>query len=149
MGLPQSNTFEFMPTLTKWQNTTILGSGDLISAQWSHLRRFYYWRPSFADNGFPPFKSTTQNQKLFLLLCICISCQPRLKKPNKLQLGNHRLVHVVRDFRPCDVMTKVRYFLRLHFQFSGPSDAHRVKIQVDQDLWKVSRSCSTSRVLKL
>ena len=29
-----------------------------------------------------------------------------------------KLVHVVWDFRPWDAMTKVRYFLMLHFQFS-------------------------------
>ena len=41
-------------------------------------------------------------------------------------------------------MTKVRYFFMLHFQSLGPWEAHRVKIQVDQDLWQVSRSCSIS-----
>ena len=40
-------------------------------------------------------------------------------------------------------MTKVRCFFMLHFQFLGPWDAHRLKIQVDQGLWQVSRSCST------
>ena len=35
------------------------------------------------------------------------------------------------------------------FQFLGPRDAHRVKIQVDLGLEQVSRSCSTSRVLKI
>jgi hypothetical protein len=40
------------------------------------------------------------------------------------------LVYVVRDFRPWDVVTKVLYFLGLHFQFSSPWDAHRIKIQV-------------------
>ena len=43
-----------------------------------------------------------------------------------------------------DVMTKVQYFLMLHFQFLGPWDAQGVKIQVNQGLWHVSRSCSTS-----
>ena len=56
--------------------------------------------------------------------------------------GSIRLVHVVWDFRPWDVMTKVCYFLMLHFQFSSFWDAHRVKMQVDQGLWQVSRSCS-------
>ena len=55
-----------------------------------------------------------------------------------------RLVHVVRWFSYMDVMTKVRYILMLHFQFSGPWDTHRVIIQVHQGLLQVSRSCSTS-----
>ena len=54
------------------------------------------------------------------------------------------LVHVVWQFLCMDVMTKVRYFLMLHFQFLGPWDAQGVKIQVNQGLWHVSRSCSTS-----
>mgnify|MGYP001274070905 CR=1 FL=1 len=35
-------------------------------------------------------------------------------------LGTNKPVHVVWDFCPCDIMTKVHYFLRLHFQFLGP-----------------------------
>ena len=65
------------------------------------------------------------------------------------KLGNFwtmifKVVHVVWDFRPWDVMTKVHYFLMLLSQFSGPWDTQRVKIQVDQGLWLISRSCSTS-----
>ena len=45
-----------------------------------------------------------------------------------IKIHNLRLVHVVRDFRPWEVMMKIRYFFMLHFQFSGPWDAHRVKI---------------------
>ena len=45
-------------------------------------------------------------------------------------------------------MTKVRYFLKLHFQFLGPKDAHRVKTRVDQYFWQVSRSCSTCKCYK-
>ena len=30
----------------------------------SHPSRFCHWCPSFGDNGYPPFKSTTQNQNL-------------------------------------------------------------------------------------
>ena len=56
-----------------------------------------------------------------------------------IKIHNLRLVHVVRDFRPWEVMMKIRYFFMLHFQFSGPWDAHRVKIQVDQGLWQVCR----------
>ena len=33
--------------------------------------------------------------------------------------GDLNLVHVVWDFRPWNVMIKVRYFSMLHFQFSG------------------------------
>ena len=55
-----------------------------------------------------------------------------------------RLVHVVQDFRPWDVMMKVRHLSMLHFQFVGPWDAHRVKFKVDKVLWQVSRSFSTS-----
>ena len=42
---------EPMPTSTKLQNTTILGSGDPVSVQWSYLSRFCYWRHLFANNG--------------------------------------------------------------------------------------------------
>ena len=62
---------------------------------------------------------------------------------------NVKPFHVVWDFRPWNVMPKVCCSLMLHCQFWGPWDAHRVKIQVDQGLEQVSRSCSTSRVLKL
>ena len=47
----------------------------------------------------------------------------------------YSLVHVVWDFRPWDVVAKVCYFFRLHFQFLGPWDAHSVKIQVNKVLW--------------
>ena len=56
-----------MPTPTKSQNPTIVGSGDPDSAQLSHPSRFCHWHPSFGNNGYPPFKKTTQNQNLFLL----------------------------------------------------------------------------------
>ena len=53
-----------------------------------------------------------------------------------------KLVHVVWRLSSMDKMTKEWYFFKLHFQFSGPWDAHRIKIWVDLDLWQVSRSCS-------
>ena len=49
-----------MPTLTKFRNQTLVGSGDPDSAQW-----FCHWRSSFSNNGYPPFKGTTRNQNLF------------------------------------------------------------------------------------
>ena len=52
-----------MPTPTKSRNSTILDQGVLASTQWSHPSRFCYWRLSFGDNGYPPIKSPTQNQK--------------------------------------------------------------------------------------
>ena len=39
-----------MPTPMKSQNTTIWGSGDPASAQWSQPSMFCYWCPLFADN---------------------------------------------------------------------------------------------------
>ena len=54
-----------MPTRTKLQNPAIVGSGDPDSTQLSHLNRFRHWCPSFGNNGYPPSKSTTQNQNLF------------------------------------------------------------------------------------
>ena len=77
-----------MLTPTKVQNPTILGSGDLVSTQWSHPCRFCHWFPSFGNNGYPPFKGTTQYQTLFLRNERIFSCQPRLKK-HLLQLGIH------------------------------------------------------------
>ena len=49
---------------------------------------------------------------------------------------NLKLVHVVWDFRPWDVMTKVydesTLFFRASFSFLGPRDTHSIKIQIDQ-----------------
>ena len=42
-----------MPTPTKSQNTTILGSGDPVRNQWSHPSSFCYWRSLFAGNIYP------------------------------------------------------------------------------------------------
>ena len=58
---------------------TKLRNRNLASAQWSQPRRFHHWRPLFGDNGYPPFKSATQDQN-FSPELIFISCQPRLKK---------------------------------------------------------------------
>ena len=56
-----------------------------------------------------------------------------LSKILLLQDSNIGLLdHVIWDFHPLDVMTKVLYFPVLYFQFSSPWDAHRVKIHVDQ-----------------
>ena len=109
---------------------------------------FWIWDPP----RLVPFYFILKPKFLCLLMC---------KKIASCHFANHimiwtyiksapylNLVHVVWDFRPWDVMTKVRYFLMLHFQFSGPWDANRVKIQVDQGLWQFSRSGSTSGVLK-
>ena len=41
------------------------------------------------------------------------------------KLGLNKLVHVVRQFSSMDDLTKVQYFFKFHFQFSGPWDAHR------------------------
>ena len=54
-----------MPTPSKSRNPTIVGLGDLDSAQCSHPSSFCHWCSSFGDNGYPPFKDTTQNQNLF------------------------------------------------------------------------------------
>ena len=54
-----------MPTLTKLRNPTIVVSGDPDSAQWSLPSSFCHWHSLFGDNGYPPFKGTTQNQNLF------------------------------------------------------------------------------------
>ena len=67
-----------MPT-TESQNPTITCSVDPDSTQLSHPSRFCHWCPLFGDNGYPPFKSTTQNQDFFPQRDI-ISYKPRLKK---------------------------------------------------------------------
>ena len=46
-----------METPTKSWNPTVLGQGVLASTQWSPPSRFCHWRPSFGDNGYPPFNS--------------------------------------------------------------------------------------------
>ena len=61
-----------MPTSTKLRNPAIIvvGSRDMFmySTQWSHpsSSRFRHCCPLFGDNSYPPSKSTTQNQNLFL-----------------------------------------------------------------------------------
>ena len=78
-----------MPTPTKLRNPTIVGSGDPDSAQSLHPSRFCHWRPSFGNNGYPPSKSTTQNQKLFLWKDFLFPANP-VKKKHIIQLGIHR-----------------------------------------------------------
>ena len=55
-----------MPTPTNLRNPTIVGSGNPDNAQWSHpITGFAIDAPSLSNNGYPPFKGTTQNQNLF------------------------------------------------------------------------------------
>ena len=77
-----------MPTPIKLQNPTIVGSGDPDSTQLSHPSRFCHWRPSFGDNGYPPCKSTTQNQNLFPRKDFNF-LPTQAQKKHLLQLGIH------------------------------------------------------------
>ena len=73
-----------MPTPMKSQNTTIWGSGDPASAQWSQPSMFCYWHSFLGNDGYPPIKTKTCfPERIF------ISCQPSLKKKHLLQLGIH------------------------------------------------------------
>ena len=75
-----------MPTPTKSQNTTIVGSRDLDSTQLSHPSRFCHRRPLCGNNDYTPFKSTTQNQNLFLRKYFYL-LPTQAQKKHILQLG--------------------------------------------------------------
>ena len=76
-----------MPTSTKSWNQTILGSRDPDSTQLSHPSRFCHWHPLFGDSCYPPFKSTTQKQNLFLRKDFYF-LTTQAQKTHLIQLGN-------------------------------------------------------------
>ena len=94
-----------MPAPTKSQNSTSLDQGSPSSTQLSHSSRFCHLRPLFGDNGYPPCKSTTQNQNLFLLKDFNF-LPTQAKKIPLLQLGIHG-DPAKRDLRK--IMGKIRY----------------------------------------
>ena len=75
------------------------------SAKWSHPSRFCHWCPLFGDNGYPPFKSTTQNQNLFLRKNFYF-LPTQAQKTHLLQLGIHGNPAKL-DLRK--IMGKIRY----------------------------------------